>query len=77
MKRFSRSIQHNNRLIMQDYLCRHTDIDKDRFALMTYREVCKMYENIVWFDNMFRLYFGKQYFFVSNTKKVAKKFGDN
>lgn len=27
--------------------------------------------------NMFRLYFGKQYFFVSNPKKVAKKFGDN
>lgn len=62
MKRFTRAIQLTNIKIMQDYLRRHSDIDNDSLALMTYRELCAIYENICWIDNMFRLYFNKPYF---------------
>lgn len=75
MKRFSRSIQCNNIRIMQDYLRRHSDIDEDSFALMTYRELCNIYANVIWYAKIFRIYFNKEYFFEYNKKKNAKKFG--
>lgn len=63
MKHFNRRIKHKNIRIMRYYLRRHSDIDANSFRMLTYHELFDVYQNAIWFDNVFRLYFGKPYFF--------------
>lgn len=59
---------------MRYYLRRHSDIDANSFRMMTYHELFDVYQNAIWFDNVFRLYFGKPYFFHYEPKKTLKNF---
>lgn len=69
MKRFSRAIQLTNIKIMQDFLRQHSDIDANSLAVLTYRELCDMYQSVVWYDKIFHIYFNKSYFFHYEMKK--------
>lgn len=74
MKKFTRQQQCTNIQIMQDYLRRHSDIDANSFAFMTYRELCDMYQSVVLYDKIFHIYFNKSYFFHYDIKKLSKSF---
>lgn len=69
MKKFSRAIQLTNIKIMQDYLRQHSDIDANSLAVLTYRELCRLYQSAVWYAKIFRIYFNKVYYFHFDKKK--------
>lgn len=54
---------------MQDYLRQHSDIDANSLAVLTYRELCRLYQSAVWYAKIFRIYFNKVYYFHFDKKK--------
>ena len=60
---------------MQDYLRQLSDIDANSLAVLTYRELCRLYQSAVWYAKIFRIYFNKVYYFHFDKKKNAKNFG--